>query len=70
MDKREYRETYGLADACECQGCGEYIHRDELKTAREPHGEYTPVCPICGSDDIRYLDEVDMKEGIDDETDM
>lgn len=70
MDKREYRETYGLADACECQGCGEYIHRDELREVQEPHGEYTPVCPMCGSDDIRYLDEVDMREGVDDETDM
>ena len=70
MTKAEYRDTYGLADACECQGCGEYFPNYELREVREPHGEYTPVCPICGSDDIRYLDEVDMKEGMDDEIDM
>ena len=31
MDKREYRETYGLADACECQNCGEFFPPDEIR---------------------------------------
>ena len=70
MTKEEYRDTYGLADACECQGCGEYIHRDELREVQEPHGEYTPTCPFCGCGDLKYYDEVDMREEPDDEANM
>ena len=70
MDKREYRETYGLADACECQNCGEFFPPEEIRNIREPHGEHTATCPFCGCDDLKYYDEVDMREEPDDETDM
>ena len=70
MTKEEYRDTYGLSDAVECQNCGEFFPSSDAKEVQEPHGEYTPTCPFCGCDDLKYYDEVDMREEPDDETDM
>lgn len=70
MTKEEYRYTYGPSDAVECQSCGEFFPPSDAKEVQEPHGEYLPACPYCGCDDLKYYDEVDMREEPDDETDM
>lgn len=70
MTKEEYRDTYGLSDAVECQNCGEFFPASGAMYHQEPHGEYFPACPYCGCDDLKYYDEVDMREEPDDETDM
>ena len=67
MTKEEYRDTYGLSEAVECQNCGKFFPPEEIRNIREPHGEYTATCPFCGCDDLKYYDEIDMREDTDDE---
>lgn len=59
--KEEFIELYGEVDACECDHCGEFLLPEETKTVIEPHGERIPICPMCGSDDLRWYSSYDMK---------
>ena len=62
MTRENFIQIYGATDACCCKNCEEYFLPSEAKSVREPHGEYTPICPYCECDDIRYFDEYDMRD--------
>lgn len=65
MTKEEYRDRFGRSEACKCTRCGEYFPCHELELVREPHGEDTPICPVCGCDDLEYdayIEEEDEDE--------
>lgn len=40
-----------------CNNCEEFFDLDDADFGYEPHGEKTPLCPCCGSDDLKYIDE-------------
>lgn len=67
--KEEFIELYGEVDACECDGCGEFFLPEEAKSAIEPHGEEVPICPVCGSSDLRWHESYEMRRE-EDEADM
>lgn len=35
-----------------CRECGELFWEDEPGLIKEPHGEFTQVCPYCGTSDF------------------
>lgn len=48
-----------------CENCGAELDEDELRAVEEPRGEFWGipcsetiyVCPICGNDDLREIEE-------------